>query len=71
MLNNTAGNGTAGNGSNDHWTNFSLAQGDKIDISDLLVGWNGSSATLGNYLHVTNSNGNTVISVDRDGAANI
>ncbi len=71
VLNNTAGNGTAGNGSNDHWTNFSLAQGDKIDISDLLVGWNGSSATLGNYLHVTNSNGNTVISVDRDGAANI
>ena len=71
VLNNTAGNGTAGNGSNDHWTNFSLAQGDKIDISDLLVGWNGDSATLGNYLHVTNSNGNTVISVDRDGAANI
>jgi len=71
VLNNTAGNGTAGNGSNDHWTNFSLAQGDKIDISDLLVGWNGDNATLGNYLHVTNSNGNTVISVDRDGAANI
>jgi len=71
VLNNTAGNGTAGNGGNDHWTNFSLAQGDKIDISDLLVGWNGQSATLGNYLHVTNSNGNTVISVDRDGAANI
>ncbi|TLU61264.1 BapA prefix-like domain-containing protein [Enterobacter sp. MF024] len=70
VLNNTAGNGTAGNGGNDHWTNFSLAQGDKIDISDLLVGWNGDNATLGNYLHVTNSNGNTVISVDRDGAAN-
>jgi hypothetical protein len=42
--------------------------GDKIDISDLLVGWNGSASTLGNYLHVTNSNGNTVISIDRDGA---
>ena len=71
VLNSTAGNGTAGNGGNDHWTNFSLAQGDKIDISDLLVGWNGDNATLGNYLSVTNSNGNTVISVDRDGAANI
>ncbi|MFY9995003.1 MAG: BapA/Bap/LapF family large adhesin [Leclercia sp.] len=70
VLNNTAGNGTAGNGSNDHWTNFSLTQGDKIDISDLLVGWNGQAATLGNYLHVTNSNGNTVISIDRDGVAN-
>ncbi|WP_418936793.1 BapA/Bap/LapF family large adhesin [Leclercia adecarboxylata] len=70
VLNSTAGNRTGGNGGNDHWTNFSLEQGDKIDISDLLVGWNGDNATLGNYLQVTNSNGNTVISVDRDGAAN-
>ena len=71
MLNSTVGNATAGNVSStagDHWTGFSLAQGDKIDIGDLLVGWNGSAATLGNYLHVTNSNGNTVISIDRDGA---
>lgn len=67
VLNNTVGNGTAGNSTGDHWTNFSLAQGDKIDISDLLVGWNGSAATLGNYLHVNTSGGNTVISVDRDG----
>ncbi|HHU4045151.1 TPA: BapA/Bap/LapF family large adhesin [Enterobacter cloacae] len=70
VLNSTAGNATAGNVSStagDHWTNFSLAQGDKIDIGDLLVGWNGSASTLGNYLHVTNSNGSTVISIDRDG----
>ncbi|MEL4871182.1 BapA/Bap/LapF family large adhesin [Pantoea agglomerans] len=70
VLNNTVGNATGGNVSStagDHWTGFSLAQGDKIDISDLLVGWNGSASTLGNYLHVTNSNGNTVISIDRDG----
>lgn len=71
VLNNTVGNATGENVSStagDHWTGFSLAQGDKIDISDLLVGWNGSASTLGNYLHVTNSNGNTVISIDRDGA---
>ncbi|WP_336214425.1 BapA/Bap/LapF family large adhesin [Enterobacter sp. P82] len=71
VLNNTAGNATAGNVSStagDHWTGFSLAQGDKIDIGDLLVGWDGNTASLGNYLHVTNSNGNTVISIDRDGA---
>ncbi|MEH3775584.1 Ig-like domain-containing protein [Enterobacter asburiae] len=71
VLNSTVGNATAGNVSStagDHWTGFSLAQGDKIDIGDLLVGWNGSASTLGNYLHVTNSNGNTVISIDRDGA---
>ncbi|MCK7359365.1 Ig-like domain-containing protein [Enterobacter roggenkampii] len=71
VLNSNAGNATGGNVSSatgDHWTGFSLAQGDKIDIGDLLVGWNGSASTLGNYLHVTNSNGNTVISIDRDGA---
>jgi len=71
VLNTTAGNGTGGNVSStagDHWTNFSLSQGDKIDIGDLLVGWNGSASTLGNYLHVTQSGGSTVISIDRDGA---
>ena len=68
VLNNTAGNATAGNSNGDHWTNFSLEQGDKIDVSDLLVGWNGSAATLGNYLQVSTSGNNTVISIDRDGA---
>jgi len=62
------GNATAGNSIGDHWTNFSLSQGDKIDIGDLLVGWNGQSSTLGNYLHVTTNGNNTVISIDRDGA---
>ncbi|ELH8609824.1 BapA prefix-like domain-containing protein [Enterobacter asburiae] len=71
VLNSTVGNATAGNVSStagDHWTGFSLAQGDKIDIGDLLVGWDGNTASLGSYIHVTNSNGNTVISIDRDGA---
>jgi len=52
----------------DHVSNFSLAEGDKIDISQLLVGWNGDRGTLGEYLHVNSSDGNTVISIDRDGA---
>jgi VCBS repeat-containing protein len=65
----TGGNvGNVGNGPTDTWTNFSLAQGDKIDIGDLLVGWNGQNATLGNYLTVTTSGNNTVIAIDRDGA---
>jgi large repetitive protein len=68
VLNNTVGNATAGNGTGDHWANFSVSQGDKIDIGDLLVGWNGQAATLGNYVHVTTSGNNTVISIDRDGA---
>ena len=68
VLSNTVGNATAGNSNGDRWTNFSLEQGDKIDVSDLLVGWNGSAATLGNYLQVSTSGNNTVISIDRDGA---
>jgi len=51
----------------DHVSNFSLTAGDKIDISELLVGWNGDRATLGDYVQVSSSEGNTVISIDRDG----
>jgi hypothetical protein len=64
LLSNTSA--TGGNGA-DSWKNFSLAQGDKIDIHDLLQGWNGQQSTLGNYLNVTTSGNNTVISIDRDG----
>ncbi|HCW0181164.1 TPA: BapA prefix-like domain-containing protein [Citrobacter freundii] len=67
----TGGNvGNVGIGPTDTWTNFSLAQGDKIDIGDLLVGWNGQNATLGNYLTVTTNGNNTVIAIDRDGTGN-
>ncbi len=51
----------------DHVSNFSLTAGDKIDISELLVGWNGDRATLGDYIQVSSSDGNTVIGIDRDG----
>ncbi|MNC28290.1 hypothetical protein D3C75_764900 [compost metagenome] len=64
LLNNA--NATGGNGA-DTWKNFSLAQGDKIDIHDLLVGWNPASSNIANYLNVTTSGNNTVISIDRDG----
>lgn len=63
----SANNATGGNGTADTWSNFSLAQGDKIDIGDLLVGWNGQNATLGNYLTVSTNGNNTVVSIDRDG----
>lgn len=62
-----ANDATGGNGT-DTWRNFSLAQGDKIDIGDLLVGWNGQTTSLGNYLSVSTSGGNTTLSIDRDGA---
>ncbi|EKD5485844.1 TPA: BapA prefix-like domain-containing protein [Salmonella enterica] len=58
---------TGGNGT-DRWQNFSTAQGDKIDIHELLTGWDHQAATLGNFVQVHTSGANTVISVDRDGA---
>ncbi|WP_404947249.1 BapA/Bap/LapF family large adhesin [Salmonella enterica subsp. enterica serovar Enteritidis] len=58
---------TGGNGV-DRWQNFSTAQGDKIDIHELLTGWDHQAATLGNFVQVHTSGANTVISVDRDGA---
>ncbi|MET6678884.1 BapA/Bap/LapF family large adhesin [Citrobacter amalonaticus] len=64
-----ASDATGGNGT-DTWRNFSLAQGDKIDIGDLLVGWNGQAASLGNYLNVSTNGSNTIISIDRDGTGN-
>lgn len=63
-----AADGTGGNGS-DVWKNFSLANGDQINIHDLLVGWNGQTSSLGNYLSVASVGNNTVISIDRDGTA--
>lgn len=58
---------TGGNGA-DRWQNFSAAQGDKIDIHELLTGRDHQAATLGNFVQVHTSGANTVISVDRDGA---
>lgn len=59
---------TGGNGA-DRWQNFSTAQGDKIDIHELLTGWDHQAATLGNFVQVHTSGANTVISVDRDAPA--
>ncbi len=44
-----------------------MAQGDKIDIHELLSGWNHQTSTLGNYVQVTTNGSNTVIAIDRDG----
>uniref|UniRef100_UPI001F4FC88E Ig-like domain-containing protein n=1 Tax=Rosenbergiella collisarenosi TaxID=1544695 RepID=UPI001F4FC88E len=55
-----------GNGS-DTWTDFSATNGDHIDVSALLVGWDGKSSSLGNYLSVSHTGNNTVVSIDRDG----
>lgn len=48
----------------DTWTDFKA--GDKIDISALLIGFN-SSSNIHNFVSVQTINGNTVVSIDRDG----
>ncbi|WP_228727474.1 type I secretion C-terminal target domain-containing protein [Klebsiella sp. RHBSTW-00215] len=63
-----ADDNTGGNGS-DTWKDFSVAQGDHIDVSALLVGWDGNSSSLGNYVTLSYVGSNTVVSIDRDGGA--
>ncbi|MEB5930101.1 type I secretion C-terminal target domain-containing protein [Acinetobacter schindleri] len=57
---------TGGNGA-DIWTDFSLNEGDAIDVSALLTGANAEN--ISEYISVeVNDNNATVISIDRDGA---
>ncbi|WUQ93155.1 type I secretion C-terminal target domain-containing protein [Acinetobacter guillouiae] len=59
---------TGGNGT-DEWTDFKLAQGDKVDVRALLDGANADN--IANYVSVTSDGeGNTLISIDRDGTGN-
>jgi hypothetical protein len=48
-------------------TDFSIAQGDVLDLRDLLQGANRTPATLENYLDISFSGGNTVIHVSSTG----
>ncbi|QUG77956.1 type I secretion C-terminal target domain-containing protein [Erwinia sp. E602] len=56
---------TGGNGV-DTITDFTVGQ-DHIDVSELLEGWDGSADTIGNFVSVEHKDGNTVVSIDRDG----
>lgn len=59
---------TGGNGHDNHWTDFSVSDGDHIDISHLLSDWSGKSEDLGQYLSIEHTaSGDTVVSIDRDG----
>ncbi|MCE0813785.1 BapA/Bap/LapF family large adhesin [Buttiauxella sp. S04-F03] len=59
-------NSTGGNGA-DTWKDFHMADGDKINIHDLLTGWNPATSNIANYLSVSYNGTSTVISIDRDG----
>ncbi len=52
----------------DKVTDFSLAQGDKLDISDILIGFMPGISEIGEYVSFATVKGVTTISVDADGA---
>ena len=46
---------------------FSTAQGDKIDISNVIEDFNPVTDAIANWVDFTNSGGNSIMSIDRDG----
>ncbi len=56
-------------GTSDTIADFSLAQEDALDISDLLVGYNPLTSAIEDFLIFTTAGANTTIAVDRDGIA--
>ncbi len=62
-----AGTGDDGDGV-DSVIGFTTAQGDVIDISDLLVGYNPVTSAITNFVRITGSGANTyVLDIDADG----
>ncbi len=48
---------------------FSLAQGDKLDISDLISGYDPLTDAISDFVQITDSGSSSVVSVDADGGA--
>ena len=48
---------------------FSIGDGDALDIAALLVGWNPTQSAIDDFVTFTTSGANTTVSVDRDGTA--
>lgn len=46
---------------------FSTSQGDKLDIKDLLVGYDPLTSSITDFLQITTSGSNSIVKVDRDG----
>ena len=49
-------------------TDFSTTDGDKIDIHDILIGFNPLTSAITDFLHVTASGSDAIVSVDADWA---
>lgn len=54
-------------GSVDIVTDFSTAQGDALDIRDLLDGFDAGTHDITDWLRITDSGSNSIVEVDRDG----
>jgi len=54
-----------GGNSNGEWTDFNLAENDKLDLSQLLINNNGN---LQEFITVKDTQAGVIVSVDRDGS---
>ncbi len=54
----------------DSIVDFTTGDGDVLDISNILVGWNAGTDDIDDYLQFQTVGGNTVVRVDVDGLAN-
>lgn len=58
------------NTTSDTISDFSLAQNDKIDISDVLQGYDPLTSAITDFVQITTSGSNSLLKVDVDGGAN-
>lgn len=52
----------------DNVRDFSTAQADKLDIGDILAGYDPLTQPLTDWVEITTSGSNSILKVDRDGA---
>lgn len=52
----------------DRITDFGTAQADKIDVKNILLGFDAVTSAITNFIEFTTSGTNTIVKVDRDGA---
>ncbi len=55
-------------GSIDSVKDFSVSDGDKLDIKDILVGFDPLTSVIADFIEITDSGSNSIVKVDRDGA---
>ncbi|MGH1377183.1 MAG: type I secretion C-terminal target domain-containing protein, partial [Alphaproteobacteria bacterium] len=55
--------------SSDNIQDFNLSEGDKLDVSDLISGYDPLSDAISDFVQITESGSNSYLSVDADGGA--